>query len=70
MRSESIEILFNGEARVTNSETVSELLHEFELADRKIAVELNRKIIQRKDYETAPLSGGDSVEIVQFVGGG
>ncbi len=70
MRSESIEILFNGQARETSSETVAELLHEFELAGRKVAVELNRKIVQRDDYDSVSLTGGDSVEIVQFVGGG
>ncbi len=70
MSSESIEIVFNGESRSTQSATVAELLKEFELAGRKVAVELNREIVQRSDYSGIALKNGDSIEIVQFVGGG
>lgn len=36
----------------------------------KIAVELNEKIVSKKDYETTILQDSDSLEIVHFVGGG
>ena len=36
----------------------------------KIAVEINEKIVSKKDYETSILKNSDSLEIVWFVGGG
>jgi sulfur carrier protein len=36
----------------------------------KIAVEINEKIVSKKDYETTILKNSDSLEIVCFVGGG
>jgi len=38
-------------------------------ADR-VAVELNRTIIRKESYGSTPLSEGDVLEIVGFVGGG
>lgn len=35
-----------------------------------IAVERNGSIIKRNDYDKTVLQDGDTVEIVQFVGGG
>ena len=67
---ESIEINFNGELRTVKSATVEELLKEFQLEKRKIAVERNREIVKREDYAVVKLSSGDIIEIVQFVGGG
>jgi len=66
----SIKIHFNGEQKAVQSSTVVELLKEFNLTDRKVAVELNREIVPRERYGTAKLAEGDKVEIVHFVGGG
>ena len=65
-----IEISFNGEPRSTESRSVIELLKEYNLEGRKIAVERNREIVQRSAYGDTPLVSGDRIEIVQFVGGG
>lgn len=58
-----------------NTELKTELtLHDFLKSQNydlsKIAVELNGKIIQKKEYEYVMLSDRDAVEIVCFVGGG
>ena len=66
----SITIQFNGEQRFTQSGTVLELLEEYSLKDRKVAVELNREIVPRTEYQSRSLNTGDCIEIVQFVGGG
>ncbi len=50
--------------------TVATLLAALELGGRRVAVEVNRRIVKRETYGDAPLSDGDSVEIVHFVGGG
>ena len=36
----------------------------------RIAVELNGRIVPRATYSSVTLTPGDTVEIVQFVGGG
>jgi thiamine biosynthesis protein ThiS len=47
-----------------------------ELVDRlgakadRLAIELNRNIVPRRDWDSTPLKDGDSLEIVHFVGGG
>lgn len=66
----SIEIQLNGEKTLTFSKTVNELLLELQLADRKVAVELNQEIVSRPAYETTKLASGDQLEIIHFVGGG
>ena len=65
-----MDITFNGEAKKVRSFNLKELLEEFEIANQKIAVELNRKIVPRSDYENTNLHQGDRIEVVQFVGGG
>lgn len=37
---------------------------------KRIAVERNGAIVPRTEYETVRLADGDTLEIVQFVGGG
>jgi sulfur carrier protein len=37
---------------------------------RAVAVEINERIVERKDFETTKLDEGDVVEIVRMVGGG
>lgn len=66
----SVELKVNGEARRTPAATLSSFLEELGLQGRPIAVELNRQIVQKQDYSTTDLQDGDSLEIIQFVGGG
>ena len=40
------------------------------MGDKKIAVELNGKIINRNRYRLAYLKDKDKIEIVHFIGGG
>ena len=66
----SLEIVFNGKLQVTESENVLALLKEYKIENRKIAIELNLQIVPRDSYGATILSNGDTVEVVQFVGGG
>ena len=66
-----ITIVANGkERRVPASSTVEDLLRSLELHPRTVAVEHNRRILERADYETTVLADGDQLEIVRFVQGG
>jgi thiamine biosynthesis protein ThiS len=46
------------------------LIEQLSLAPQRIAVEVNREIVRRADWEQTEVRDGDSVEIVHFVGGG
>jgi thiamine biosynthesis protein ThiS len=61
----------NGEMRcVKASATVRELLENLDIMPDRVAVELNRRIVKRQDWDRAALQELDKIEIVQFVGGG
>jgi thiazole synthase len=66
-----IEIRLNGETReLPASLTIAELLHHFDLPPDRVAVERNRSIVPKLQWETIAVGQGDEVEVVQFVGGG
>lgn len=61
----------NGEKRqIPSSLTVTELLKTLDVDCRRVAVEVNRAIVKKQEYDNHKLSDGDAVEIVNFVGGG
>ena len=63
--------IVNGEERpLEDGKTIADLLAELSLGGRRIAVELNRDIVPAAEYASREIRDGDSVEIVQFVGGG
>lgn len=66
-----IQITLNGEARSIDAGlSVDGLLSVLGLPRERIAVELNRRVVQRKDWTERILEDDDRVEIVHFVGGG
>ncbi len=68
---DQIQITLNGEARSIDSGlSVDGLLSELGLSRERIAVELNRRVVPRKDWDARILLDEDRVEIVHFVGGG
>jgi len=67
-----VQVQINGEQRefADTSLRLEELIEQLSLAPQRIAVELNRQIVRRADWERTQVSDGDRVEIVHFVGGG
>ena len=66
-----IEIVINGKSRQVSQHTsLQELLRSLELKGDRVAVELNRKLVRREDWEQVLLCQNDRLEIVHFVGGG
>jgi thiamine biosynthesis protein ThiS len=66
-----MELVINGDRRdIQKATTVEELLAELGLDPRAVVVEHNRVIIRRPALGSTPLTDGDQVEIVHFVGGG
>ena len=46
------------------------LLKKYKLSRKKVAIELNGKLIPQNKYEKKKLKNNDKIEIVQFIGGG
>ena len=60
----------NGEERSSAAATLAALVAELGMKGDRVAVELNREIVSRAQWEATALREGDELEIVHFVGGG
>ena len=60
----------NGTELDIAGKTVSEYLATTNYDPKRIAVERNGDIVFKSQYDAAVLENGDSLEIVNFVGGG
>ena len=49
---------------------VEQLLEALELNRERVVVELNREILTADKYAGIELNDGDTLELIQFVGGG
>jgi sulfur carrier protein len=66
-----MQIVLNGELReVPENLTVLGLLRHIEIPPERVAVELNREIVNKQNWESAVVRPGAQVEVVMFVGGG
>jgi thiamine biosynthesis protein ThiS len=64
-------VFINGEIReITGQFNLLELLREFSLPSERIAIELNKQVVRKKDWESILINDADRIEIVHFVGGG
>ena len=64
-------ITLNGESRdIAGGMTVQKLLDSLSFSAEATVVERNMDILDRSVYATTPLSDGDTIELVRFVGGG
>ena len=50
--------------------TLQDVLKKYKLNRKKVAIELNGKIIPQNKYDKKKLKNNDKIEIVQFIGGG
>jgi thiamine biosynthesis protein ThiS len=64
-------ITINGSSRpLAGPTTIKALLAELGLDPVRVAVEYNRDILPRERFAATTIEDGDTIEIVQFVGGG
>jgi thiamine biosynthesis protein ThiS len=67
----AIKIILNGsEAEVKEGCLIDELIASLGLRPGRLAVELNRRIVRRAEWDSIRIGEGDRIEIVHFVGGG
>ena len=64
-------IQLNGsKLELSNKYSIATLLKKYKIDSKKIAVELNGKIINRNKYKLINIKNNDKIEIVHFIGGG
>ena len=66
-----IKIKVNGKVKtVLNNSKLSDLLKNLNIPLKKVAIELNQEIIDKKKLGKIKLREHDKIEIVHFIGGG
>jgi len=71
MAENTVSLTVNGQAQgVPEGTTVEQLLKLLDIVAERVVVEVNVKILRRREHAGAVLKAGDRVEIVRFVGGG
>lgn len=66
-----LRVYVNGEPReFSDPLSLSQLITQLDLPEARIAVEVNRAVVRRSDWNATQLHDEDRIEIVHFVGGG
>jgi len=66
-----IKIKVNGKLKLfMDGGRMSDLLDNLKIPLKKVAIELNEEIIDKKKINRIKLKNGDKIEIVHFIGGG
>lgn len=66
-----LHVIVNGETReFTPGQSVAGLLHALNVPSDRVAVELNKAIVRKRDWESTLVDPDSQIEIVEFVGGG
>ena len=66
-----IKIKINGNFKFVKDNTnLSDLLKTLKIPLKKVAIELNEEIIDKKKINKIKLNKNDKIEIVHFIGGG
>tara|TARA_B100001121_G_scaffold237316_1_gene210962 strand:- start:422 stop:631 length:210 start_codon:yes stop_codon:yes gene_type:complete len=66
-----IKIKVNGKIKTTFENTMlSDLIKSLKIPIKKVAIEFNQEIIDKKKLKNVKIQNGDKIEIVHFIGGG
>jgi len=66
-----MKVFVNGDEKEFDPETsLADLITQLDLPVPRIAIELNREVVRRSDWDSTMLKDDDRIEIVHFVGGG
>jgi thiamine biosynthesis protein ThiS len=64
-------ITINGETKEIGQEiNLTNLLKFFALPQEQVAIEVNKQVVRKKDWENIKINEADKIEIIHFVGGG
>ena len=66
-----IKIIVNGKQMTVKLKfSLKNLVDKLKLPISKVAIELNRQIVNKKNINKVLLKTGDKIEVVHFIGGG
>ena len=66
-----IKIRLNGKVKqIAENSKMQTLIKDMKIPIKKVAIELNHEILDKKKLNTIKLKKNDKVEIVHFIGGG
>jgi len=66
-----IKIKVNGKVKsISDNYKMSDLVKNLKIPMKKVAIELNQEIIDKKNINKINLKKNDKIEIVHFIGGG
>ncbi len=66
-----LEVTVNGAPmRLPEGASIADLLERLGVSTPRVAVERNREIVPKAQYPEMRLEAGDSLEVVELVGGG
>ena len=66
-----IKIKINGKIKTINKNSkLSNIIKNFKIPLKKVAIELNQEIVDKKKLNNINLKKNDKIEIVNFIGGG
>ena len=66
-----IKIKINGKVKTINENCkLSNIVKIFKIPLKKVAIELNQEIVDKKKLNNINLNKNDKIEIVHFIGGG
>ena len=66
-----IKIKLNGkEKQIAKDFKIDKLINDLKIPIKKVAIELNQEILDKKKLNKIKLKKNDKVEIVHFIGGG
>jgi len=65
-----MKVKVNGIEMNVMGDTIAKLLKELNINENRVVVEVNLEIVKRDYFDRYKIKEGDSIEIVNFVGGG
>ena len=71
MNTYAIAVTVNGEChQLLEQQSIASLLNYLDLPADRVAVELNKTLVRKRDWNSTTVPDGARLEIVEFVGGG
>jgi sulfur carrier protein len=64
-------VTINGDIKeIPSGLNLKGVLEFFSLPSQRVAVELNKAVIPRREWDTTAVAESDKIEVIHFVGGG
>ena len=66
-----IKIELNGKSKIIKGDyKIKDLISDLKIPIKKVAIELNQEILNKKKLSKIKIKNNDKIEIVHFIGGG